>query len=1003
MNILLNNPPVEFRGCPFWSLNDRLEPVEMIRQVEEFYQAGMGGFFLHSRIGLITEYLGSEWIEALRAAIEKAGELGLKAWLYDEDKWPSGYAGGTVPMAFPEFRGQVLARQPADKAPPSTSELISEINGWKYFIVTVEPGVEWFNGGCYIDLMNPEAVRAFIDSTHEKYKAAFGEFFGNVIPGIFTDEPIMRQREGWFQFQGEYIPYSPYLKERYEKYYGESPFMHLPALFEDVLDAEKYRYRYWKSATEQFVDAYTRQIGEWCEQNKLKLTGHFMYEDSIETQTRWIGKAMPHYEYMQVPGIDHLGLNINNIITAKQCSSVAAQQGKKQVLSEMFGCAGQNMTFEDRKWIAGWHGVMGINFVCHHLSLYSLRGCRKRDYPPTFSAHQPYWSENKAVEDWQARLSWILSQGTRLSDFLIIHPAESGWCLQIGAQADEKVKGLDKQLKELLDGMFQAHRDFDFGDEAFIADKAALEGTQLRVGEVCYRAVIIPPMLTLRASTLELLKNFRQAGGCILCYGLMPDLLDGEYSDDSAKILNELCCAGSYNIDDFIRLLEKFCPQDIRFSGLNHQNIMIQRRRDEQGDSLILFNCSRHDCAEIIIDGSVLLEEFDLETGKTSILNSVQCKLAPARTRIFRLGEAVCCSKPCGKTREFLKITGPWQIECDSPNVLPLDFAEWSLDNREWYPAEPVIGLKMRLDSQAYSGPLYLRYSFVNQLGNAKEIAFAAELPPDTLLYVNGKPLLSGKEKFLDHSILQTDISGLLRKDVNIIQFRVDYIYAEPANLACPERRYGTELEAAWLAGNFGVESTVTTDLILPEKVSHDVWDNKLPDRRVVRIGHDLRIVDGVKTTRGELTASGMPFYAGTVRLYREFELESPVDCTLVFDVLDAITARVFINDEAIEGLFQGRSSEAELKSVLKAGRNKICVELKNSLRNMLGPHHHTMGELASVGPYSFISRDFAEGKYLPETEWSIPEKRLRQKSWTDDYFVVRFGLHEGVKLITRE
>ncbi|MCK4982252.1 MAG: hypothetical protein KAS17_04960, partial [Victivallaceae bacterium] len=64
-------PPAEYRGMPFWSLNDTLEPAEMIRQVEEFHRAGMGGFFLHSRIGLITEYLGEEWMDALRAAIEK--------------------------------------------------------------------------------------------------------------------------------------------------------------------------------------------------------------------------------------------------------------------------------------------------------------------------------------------------------------------------------------------------------------------------------------------------------------------------------------------------------------------------------------------------------------------------------------------------------------------------------------------------------------------------------------------------------------------------------------------------------------------------------------------------------------------------------------------------------------------------------------------------------------------------------------------------------------------
>src|ERR1043166_6490065 len=147
-----------------------------------------------------------------------------------------------------------------------------------------------------------------------------------------------------------------------------------------------------------------------------------MAEDSLRYQLQWITAAMPHYEFMQQPGIDHLRRNIEDVITAKQCSSVANQLGIVRRLSEMYGCSGQHMSFEDRKWIGDWHLVLGINFVCHHLCLYSMKGCLKRDFPPNLYYQQPWWPENRIVDDYLARLCYALSQGQPRIDILLLHP-----------------------------------------------------------------------------------------------------------------------------------------------------------------------------------------------------------------------------------------------------------------------------------------------------------------------------------------------------------------------------------------------------------------------------------------------------------------------------------------------------------------------------------------------------------------------------------------------------
>ena len=50
------------RPVPFWSWNDKLEPDELRRQIGAMQDAGMGGFFMHARGGLETEYLSEDWL-----------------------------------------------------------------------------------------------------------------------------------------------------------------------------------------------------------------------------------------------------------------------------------------------------------------------------------------------------------------------------------------------------------------------------------------------------------------------------------------------------------------------------------------------------------------------------------------------------------------------------------------------------------------------------------------------------------------------------------------------------------------------------------------------------------------------------------------------------------------------------------------------------------------------------------------------------------------------------
>lgn len=103
-----SNPPSEYRGAPFWCWNTQLKRDQLLRQIDSLQDMGMGGFHMHSRTGLDTPYMGQEFLENVKACVDVAKDKKLLACLYDEDRWPSGVAGGLVIADNPEFKAQHL-------------------------------------------------------------------------------------------------------------------------------------------------------------------------------------------------------------------------------------------------------------------------------------------------------------------------------------------------------------------------------------------------------------------------------------------------------------------------------------------------------------------------------------------------------------------------------------------------------------------------------------------------------------------------------------------------------------------------------------------------------------------------------------------------------------------------------------------------------------------------------------------------------------------------------
>ncbi|MBO4490679.1 MAG: hypothetical protein J5944_04890 [Lentisphaeria bacterium] len=609
------DPPMEFRGAPFWSWNSKLEAPRLREQIRIMKKMGMGGFFMHSRVGLKTPYLGPEWFDCVKACIDEAEKEGLTAWLYDEDRWPSGAAGGIV-TADDRFKMKELLMERAEKkealsmAGTSLACFAAVFENQKvisYRRIGPEDALSAgegetlvrcyydfsarsseFNGETYLDTLNDEAVRKFMEVTHEAYFRECGSDFGNAVPGIFTDEPCYA-----LPYRGDVnLPWTVGFEKKFREKCGYDLCDGMIELFFDCgCEVSRFRRDYYDLLTELFVHAFSRQIGKWCEDHRVSLTGHVLWEDELDGQTAYIGSAMRFYEYMQIPGIDLLTERWTTYATAKQCTSVARQLGKKRRLCELYGCTGWDFPLFAHKSLGDWLYAMGINFRCHHLFWYSMEAEAKRDYPASISEHSPWYAVYSRIEDHFARLGSVIARGNEIRDILVIHPMESVWSVKYRIRKDwvPSVTQLNQEFVSLAETLLGENLDFDYGDEELLSRYASVNGCTLKVGCAEYKAVVVPALKTIRSSTLKLLAGFASAGGRVFCLGNPPEYVDAVRSGEARRAFAEFVPV------DHARLTEelnRLCRRISLTDEQGHEIGPLLTHFSENGDDLSLFICN---------------------------------------------------------------------------------------------------------------------------------------------------------------------------------------------------------------------------------------------------------------------------------------------------------------------------------------------------------------------------------------------------------------------------
>ena len=351
-----------------WFLNDACRPAHVREQIAAFAQSNVSCVCLHPRAGLLLPYGGDDWFAFVGETARACAAAGLQVWLYDEDPYPSGNAGGWVTTEHAEYRARAIQRfvAPSGLKP---GELFAFPTGNLCWAGLVPAGAA-DAGARPIDLtgrvgivrrewriLDPWDSRWYYPATplyhcprSETYTPEFALRVPAIPPGmqleafvaqpVGTDAPwgalhdslnpaatrdfIARTHERYYRELGPLFgkeitaifsdeakyfgarPWTPGMFDGFLATFGYDLRPHLVHLFTTGRSPEAIRARldYRDWCARRFLDAWLKPVAKWCRDHRLHLVGHISPEDDPVEQANCIGNLFPLLPHFALAGLD---------------------------------------------------------------------------------------------------------------------------------------------------------------------------------------------------------------------------------------------------------------------------------------------------------------------------------------------------------------------------------------------------------------------------------------------------------------------------------------------------------------------------------------------------------------------------------------------------------------------------------------------------------------------------------------------------------------------------
>jgi hypothetical protein len=988
------DPPAEYRSTPLWVWNDLMTRGEIKRQLEEFKARGIGGAFIHPRPGLITPYLTDEWFSLCAYAVDTGKALGLKIWLYDENSYPSGFAGGHVPAAMPDagrsgLRMRKFEGTPATFDPAPLVVLRKTLTGFEDVTGKLRPGSSdgavyyvfdvvhaapspWHGGFTYVDLMRKDVTEKFLDLTLNGYKRVIGKEFGLAVPGVFQDEAEISPAGG-----REAVNYTPALFQTFQTRWNYDLRPNLVALFEDVGNWKRVRHDFYATLLDLFIENWAKPYYAYATDNALAFTGH--YWEHEWPSPRGVPDSLAMAAYAHMPGIDILmnewrddpHAQFGNARAVREIRSAANQQGRRRTLSETYGASGWDLTFADQKRIGDWEYALGVNFLNQHLSYATIKGARKRDHPLSFSDHEPWWPYYNTLADYFGRLSVVMSLGRQVNRILVIEPTTTAWMSYSPAAESEEFRTVAADFQAFVHLLEAEQIEYDLVSEKTLQEFASVSHARMNVGSRSYSLIVFPPGLrNLEDSTVAFVRDYLIRDGKIVSWVTPPDYVNGIVTEDLRLLQDSFgdrwLNSGPGNGFDKLRT---YGSPAVTFSGLPPASKVFHQRREFDGGQLVLLVNSDPSAAAggtmTLAGGSA--EEWDPFTGKVGPYPFVRhggkldvaFSLPPGGSLLLCLKDER--TKPPAAPPELgweeVAAEGALAVEPLAPNVLTLDYCDLVLGGKTekdlyFYDAQRKTFQAHGLDQNPWDSAVQYKTNIIDldkfpansgfeaifwfravkgDVGDFREVTAVVERPALFRVLINDKEVQAEPgEWWLDRAF------GVYPVGAHIVSGRNKItVKARPFTIH-------TELEPVYLLGDFGLAAAAR--------------------------GFEIRPASPL--TVGSWKTQGWPFYGAGVRYKRTLILppDAPrADYRLRLGSWLGATAEVFVGGKRV-GTAAFAPNEVDLTSALVPGPNEVSVVIYGTLRNTLGPFHNDP-PLGRAWPGAF--QQGAKGGLAPGSEYS--------------------------------
>jgi hypothetical protein len=404
-------------------------------------------------------------------------------------------------------------------------------------LVNYHPDLEPENR--YVDMLNPEATRRFIEITHESYAKRFGADFGGLIRGIFNDEPGFYNNfpdgRGGADSRGS-VPWTPGFRDFLEREAGAGAIERLPALWYDAgAGTAAARVDYYDALQDRYTQAHTKPLADWAAAHRISLISNPLVEESLGDHKLieggdWFEMSR---EY-QIPGMDLIsGLNVD-AVTPKLNSSVAHAFDRGRNLAESFGAFGWDLTLEEMKRGIAWEASAGVDLTDNHAFYYSIEGQRAFESQPSEFFQNVFWPHFRRYADLVGRLNGPARGSTPVNRVGVLYPSTT--ILAEGTPDDNRgfagngpaLGPVNASWTGVSSSLLRGQLDFDYVNERQLAGDPDLgEGIRARGGELAvhenrWRTLVWPRTTTLQLEALEEIERFVRGGGSLVAVEALP-------------------------------------------------------------------------------------------------------------------------------------------------------------------------------------------------------------------------------------------------------------------------------------------------------------------------------------------------------------------------------------------------------------------------------------------------------------------------------------------------